>query len=99
MSQEPRSSRTKELFESELRGLLREHYETVGAEIHKDRDCHWQIVERWSYGEPVGWFVEHNGYLYEPGEYGEAGPYPSQEEARRSLADHLRAAIADAREL
>lgn len=85
---------------AELTKLVAEYYEAVQADIHKDRDCHWQISERWSYGEHAGWFVEHHGYLYElvDGEFGEVGPYPSREEALRRLAEQLRAAIEDARE-
>ena len=86
--------------EAELTKLAAEYYEAVQGDVHKDRDCHWQIVERWSYGEHAGWFVDHNGYVYDmPGsEYGEDGPHPSREAAMRRLAEHLRAAIEDARE-
>lgn len=84
---------------AELTKLVAEYHEAVQADIHKDPDCHWQISERWSCGEHAGWFVEHHGYLYElaDGEFGEAGPYPSREEALRRLAEQLRVAIADTR--
>lgn len=32
---------------------------------HKDRDCHFNIVKRWSYGKPPVYSVEHYGYIYE----------------------------------
>lgn len=83
--------------EAELTALAAEYYEVVQGDIHKDRDCHWQIVERFSYGEHAGWFVEHNGYLYElaGGEYGERGPFSSREAALIGLAYLLRDAIGD----
>ncbi len=79
--------------------LAAEYYEVVGGDIHKERDCHWQISERWSYGEHVGWFVEHDGYCYDglEGDYGEDGPHPTRAAAEGCMADHLRAAIAEAR--
>jgi hypothetical protein len=63
----------------------------------KDCDGHWSISERWPYGEHVGWFVEHDGYCYD-GLEGEDGPHPSREAAESCMAEHLRAAIAEARE-
>ncbi|HWW67356.1 MAG TPA: hypothetical protein VNY83_05185 [Solirubrobacterales bacterium] len=88
------------LGEAELTKLVAEYYEVVQDDIHKDRDCHWQLVERFSYGKRVGWFVDHNGYVYELSgcEYGEDGPYPTREEAAWRMAEHLRLAIEDARE-
>lgn len=85
------------LGDDELTKLVVEYDEIVGRDIHKDRDCHWQIAERFSYGEHAGWYVEHHGYLHElrDGEYGEDGPFRSREEALRRLAKHLRSAIAD----
>ena len=66
--------------EAEVTALAAEYYEVVQGDIHKDRDCHWRIVERWSYGEHAGWFVEHDGYLAdfnagEPGAVDEQGNY------------------------
>jgi hypothetical protein len=83
--------------EAELSALAGQYNEVVHADIHKDRDCHWQIVERWSYGEHAGWFVEHDGYVYElaDGQYGERGPFPSREAALVGLGDLLRDAIRD----
>jgi hypothetical protein len=85
--------------EAEVTALAAEYYEVVQDHIHKDRDCHWRIVERWSYGEHAGWFVEHDGYLYElaGGEYDEQGPFPSREAALIGLRDLLRDAIGDVR--
>jgi len=83
-----------------LAALVAEYYAALAGEAHKERDCHWQIVKRFSYGEHVGWFVEHDGYYYDGFDIdqGEDGPYPSREAAERRMAEHLRAAIAEARE-
>ena len=82
-----------------LTRLTSEYDELVAREPHEDGDCHWQIGERWSYGGHAGWFIEHYGSCYAlRGDLGEAGPYRSRDEALRKLADHLRSAIAEARE-
>jgi len=31
----------------------------------KDKDCHWTIIETWSYGQTPHYMIEHNGYIYE----------------------------------
>lgn len=82
-----------------LAALVAEYYEALAGDVHKDRDGHWSISERWSYGEHVGWFVEHDGYCYDglEGDYGEDGPHPTRGTAESCMADHLRAAIAQAR--
>jgi hypothetical protein len=99
MSETRTSNDSRTPSEAQATALAAEYYEVVGWDIHKERDCHWQIVERWSYGEHAGWFVEHDGYLYElaAGEYGERGPFPSREAALIGLADSLRDAIGDVR--
>jgi hypothetical protein len=83
-----------------LAGLVAEYYEALAGDIRKDRDGHWQISCRWSYGELLGWFVEHDGYRYQEleGEYGEDGPHPSYTAAVACMEEHLRAAISQARD-
>lgn len=83
-----------------LTALVAEYYEALAGEVRKDRDGHWSISERWSYGERVGWFVEHDGYCYDGLDIdsGEDGPHPSRKAAERCMAQHLRAAIAEVRE-
>lgn len=41
-------------------------YEYVNTDHHKDRDCHFTIEKRWSYGEPPKYRFQHSGYV---GEY------------------------------
>ncbi|HET7054191.1 MAG TPA: hypothetical protein VFI09_09800 [Solirubrobacterales bacterium] len=71
-----------------LEALVAEHYAALTGDVCKDRDGHWQISCRFSYGEQVGWFVEHDGYLYDglDGE-GEEGPHESREAAERCMAE------------
>ncbi len=81
-----------------LAALLAEHYAALAGDVRKDRDGHWQISCRWSYGEPLGWFVEHDGYAYDGLDAdGEDGPHESLEAAGLCMAEHLRLAIAEAR--
>ncbi len=82
-----------------LTALIAEHYAALAGDIRKDRDGHWSISERFSYGEHVGWFVEHDGYCYDGLDAcGEDGPHSTREAAESCMAGHLRAAIAEARE-
>jgi hypothetical protein len=85
--------------EESLAALVAKHYAAPAGDVRKDCDGHWRISERWSYGERVGWFVEHDGHCYDglDIDYGEDGPHPSREAAERCMAEHLRAAIAEAR--
>lgn len=38
-------------------------YDLIGQEHHKDRDCHFYLTQRFSYGNQVSYIVEHNGYI------------------------------------
>jgi hypothetical protein len=96
---EIRSSNDSRPSEAELTALVAEYYEVLAGDVRKDRDGHWRISCRWSYGELVGWFVEHDGYRYQDleGDYGEDGPHASYAAAVACLEQHLRAAISEAR--
>lgn len=84
----------------DLSALVAGHYAAQAGDVRKDRDGHWSISERWSYGEHVGWFVEHDGYCYDglDDDHGEDGPHPSREAADRCMAEHLRAALVQVQE-
>lgn len=58
---------------------------------HKDRDCHFSIVTRWSYGRPATFFVEHHGYILEQ-LYEE---FPTYREAAVWLREYLIEKIRD----
>lgn len=45
--------------------LAGEWYELVGRDHHKDRDCHFYIEKKWSYGQPAVYVVQHDGYVWD----------------------------------
>lgn len=49
----------------EITELTEKWYTLIGPEHHKDRDCHWYIETRWSYGYPPKYAVQHYGYIIE----------------------------------
>lgn len=51
-----------ELIE-EIRELTEEWYTLIGPDHHKDRDCHWYIETKWSYGQPPIYIIQHYGYI------------------------------------
>ena len=44
--------------------LAQEYHELISGDHHKDKDCHWTIETRWSYGNPPVYIVSHNGHLH-----------------------------------
>ena len=54
----------KDLIE-EITKLTDEWYTLIGPDHHKDKDCHWYIETRWSYGNPPKYTVWHHGYILE----------------------------------
>ena len=38
-------------------------YKLIGPDHHKDRDCHWYIETKWSYGYPPKYSIQHWGYI------------------------------------
>jgi hypothetical protein len=85
--------------QDDLRALVAEYYAALPGDARRDRDGHWAIVERWSCGRHVGWFVKHDGRCYDgfKGGCGEDGPYLTREAAAGCMAMHLRTAIVRAR--
>ena len=47
----------------EITKLTDEWYTLIGKDHHKDRDCHWYIETKWSYGYPPKYTVQHWGYI------------------------------------
>lgn len=43
--------------------LTDEWYFLIGKDHHKDRDCHWYIETKWSYGYPPKYTIQHWGYI------------------------------------
>jgi len=48
---------------SEITTLTDEWYHLIGKDHHKNRDCHWYIETKWSYGYPPIYTVQHYGYI------------------------------------
>jgi len=79
------------MSDEDIQKLASEYYELVCQDHHKDRDCHWNIVKRWSYGGKPKYHVEHFGYVYDY-EYSE--DFSTHKEALNELERVLKAAIA-----
>lgn len=51
-------------LEKQIEKLTVEYHGMISSDHHKDRDCHWSIETRWSYGKPPVYVVRHDGYLH-----------------------------------
>jgi hypothetical protein len=49
----------------EITKLTEEWYNIIGPNHHKDRDCHWYIETKWSYGNAPVYTIHHYGYILE----------------------------------
>lgn len=47
----------------EITSLTDEWYSLIGKDHHKDRDCHWYIETKWSYGQSPSYSIHHYGYI------------------------------------
>jgi len=68
-----------------LTNVLTEYYTLLQEDHHKDRDCHFEISKRWSYGKPKGYYIRHDGYCNKVGNYGYSEDYSTYEEAKQEL--------------
>jgi hypothetical protein len=73
----------------EVTNLTNEWYLLIGKDHHKDRDCHWYINTKWSYGQPPVYIVEHYGYVYDKVEI----KCKTYNEALKALKEELEYAI------
>jgi hypothetical protein len=65
--------------------LTKEWYKLIGRDHHKDRDCHFYIETKFSYGgEPTYW-VRHHGYVIDEVEE----EYPTYDKALDGLIQLL----------
>ena len=78
-------------IEDEITGLTEQWHELVSAGPHKDRDCHWYVEARWSYGLPQVYVVVHDGGVFERVEE----EYDTYEEALEGLKGYLDRAISE----
>jgi hypothetical protein len=70
---------------NEITKLTEEWYFLIGKDHHKDRDCHWHIETKWSYGYAPIYMVYHHGYILNDIEI-ECSSY---DEALKTLKDVL----------
>lgn len=47
----------------EITKLTGEWYKLIGPDHHKDKDCHWYVETKWSYGRPPVYVIQHYGYI------------------------------------
>jgi hypothetical protein len=50
-------------IEKEITELTEQWYNAIGKDHHKDRDCHWYIETKWSYGQSPVHIIRHYGYI------------------------------------
>jgi hypothetical protein len=73
--------------------LTDEWYSLIGKDHHKDRDCHWYIESKWSYGNSPVYLVVHYGYIID--EINE--PCATYEDALKTLKNILEKEIREYR--
>lgn len=76
---------SNETLIEEITKLGDEWYRAIGPSHHKDRDFHWYVTTKWSYGEPPKYFVQHFGYILDDINEG----FDSYEEALVELKKRL----------
>jgi len=74
----------------EITKLTEEWYFLIGKGHCKDRDFHWYIETKWSYGQPPKYSVQHHGYILHDFEEIECSSY---EKALTVLRDTLKEKI------
>ncbi len=77
-------------IEEEIVYLTKLWYRYVGLDHHKDRDCHFYIEKRWSYGDEPDYRAYHYGYVASDFE---GSRCDTLEEAEEELRDFLYLAI------
>ena len=76
-------------IEKQITELAEKYHKLIAGDHHKDRDCHWNIETKWSYGNEPIFIVEHRGYLHET----ERSTFDKYETALIFLRDELKDAI------
>lgn len=80
-------------LEEEITVLTEKYYKYVSLDHHKDRDCHFWIEKKWSYGNPPTYSAHHTGYV---GSDLNTKDFDEEEDAMMWLADNLRRKIKQA---
>ena len=63
----------------------------ISWDHHKDRDCHWYVTEKYSYGGPPQYLVQHHGYIYREVD----AAFPTRLEAQIGLGLEIAHALYD----
>lgn len=79
------------MSEDQITKLSEEWYDLISGQHHKDRDCHWSIEVKWSYGYPPVYVVLHEGYLLDSVEES----FETYEDALEYLGDVIKRGISD----
>jgi hypothetical protein len=80
-------------LQEEITMLTEKWHKYANLDHHKDRDCHWYIEKRWSYGNEPYYQAFHHGYIVEDW----SSPKCSTAEAAETiLRDKLKNEIASA---
>lgn len=82
-------------MEEEIKRLANIWYKYVSHDHHKDRDCHFRIVQDYRYGDEVVYWAEHEGYI---GGDHFSEEVPTYEEAQRELVGIMRLLISNEQE-
>jgi hypothetical protein len=69
--------------------LAGEYHKLISGDHHKDRDCHWTIETKWSYGKDPFYIVERNGYLH----HTETARFDSYDSALAYLREEIKDAL------
>lgn len=70
----------------DIQELTRRWYNYVTLDHHKDRDCHFYVEKRWSYGREPVYVASHSGYR---ADYWNSQEYPTAAEAEEALRKWL----------
>lgn len=69
--------------------LASEYHKLIAGDAKKDRDCHWSIETKWSYGQEPKFTVRHKGNLF----HEVKTECASYSEALNVLRDELKTAV------
>ena len=82
-------------MEEEIKRLGNIWYKYVSHDHHKDRDCHFKIVQDYRYGDESVFWAEHDGYI---GCDHFSDEVPTYEEAQKKLIGIFHSLISNEQE-
>jgi len=69
--------------------------ELVSIDHHKDRDMHFEITQRFSYGQEPYWYILHNGYISDMATEVYSVEHQTKQDAEQALVEWLHEQIVD----